>query len=300
MISCEQQGPDALDAARVEDDVGRRERCRAAAAWPACEPLRQPRGCGQVSARCARRRLHAAGHLLGRGLVDGRRTRKGAVAATAQGTAHRTAAEPQELATAILPNASLMQVHAGTDSPPAVCHGRVGVAKPCRDQCFPRLAAAHQGLAERHCSVHAGLKRPQLSAPQPMSHLPTPLPAPRSRLPGVAQPHRHGLHAHAAGDARPADRARLALLRGARQGRGGAHHDRRVLAQRRRADGAGRALFDSPEQLARASADHARPCTRRAGGSRCRSCTRGATPRSTARSAPRPSPRRSIPTRRGA
>ena len=71
--------------------------------------------------------------------------------------------------------------------------------------------------------------------------LSAPVPASRPRLPDARQPHRHGLHAHAARVAGPADRAHRPLLRRARQGRGRADHHRRVLAQRGRADGAGRA-----------------------------------------------------------
>ena len=71
--------------------------------------------------------------------------------------------------------------------------------------------------------------------------LSAPLPAPRPRFPDACQPHRHGLHAHAAGDAGSADRAHRALLRRARQGRRGADRHRRLLAQRGRADGAWRA-----------------------------------------------------------
>ena len=56
----------------------------------------------------------------------------------------------------------------------------------------------------------------------------------------LAQPHRHGLHAHAARDRWTGRSSAIsALLCRARQGRRRAHHHRRVLAQRGRADGAG-------------------------------------------------------------
>ncbi len=120
---------------------------------------------------------------------------------------------------------------------------------------FPGRGAA-TGLAQFRRSVHAGCSPRNWSSPADVA-LFTAFQASRFGLPGVAQSHRHGLHAHAARDARSANRADRALLCRAGQGRRRAHRHRRFLAQCRGPDGARRPTVRQPRADRRASPDNA-------------------------------------------